>query len=349
MQRLSFILCFICLFACQNDNQAVTRSIDTKEHILKDYRGKEIVFYNVENLFDTKNDPKTNDDDFLPDSKKKWTPERFSKKIDGIAEVLRKIASDFPILVGLVEIENKHCLKSLTSSKLLEKANYRIIHKDSKDERGMDVAILYRPDYISLLDSEVLTVELENDFTRDILYAHLALLNNSELHVYVNHWPSRREGVEKSELKRMQAAHTVRQHMDKILSVEPKANILVMGDFNDYPSNNSILKGLKSIYSTENWPRNYLFNLANSEDTEGKGTYNYRGDWGMLDQMLVSQNLLTNQDGLSVKEGNFEVFDADWLQFRHPKYKDFRPNRTYGGNRYYGGYSDHLPIKLKLN
>ncbi len=317
---------------------------------LKEVKGQEIIFYNVENLFDYSDDPKTKDDAFLPRSKKRWTQDRFNKKIEGIAQVITEIASDFPILVGLVEIENKFCLDALISSDLLKKGNYDYVHKDSKDARGMDVSLLYREEFLEVITEEFLELKLgAHVYSRDIVYVQFRLANGESLHVYVNHWPSRREGRLSSEYKRMKAAELIRDHLDDLFERDENAKVLVMGDFNDYPNNNSLVKGLKSDSILDQLDSAELFNLAYKMHSRGLGTYYFRREWGMLDQMLVSQALIKADTGCAVDQENFGIFDADWLLYSNSKNKHSRPNRTYGGNKYYGGYSDHLPIYIKLN
>ncbi len=317
---------------------------------LKDFHSKELIFYNVENLFDFKDDPKTKDDDFLPDGKKKWTKKRFVKKVNGIAKVLTEVASDFPILVGLVELENRYCLDALIKSELIKRGSYAYVHEDSKDVRGMDAALLYQTDYLALLASEFLSVKLKNGKnSRAILYAEFGLNNGESLYVYVNHWPSRRQGKLKSEQNRIKAATVLREHLDDLLSVVPSAKVLVMGDFNDYPSDKSISQILRADSIESGKSDAELFNLAYELDSNQKGTYFYKGAWGMLDQMLVSRSFLKGDTGLAINSNNFGIFEPDWLMYFPKGSGKAKPNRTYGGNKYYGGYSDHLPIHLKLD
>ncbi len=337
------ILCFSCSESVESLDMDRIRE-------LKDYRGTTIMSYNVENLFDTRDDPNTNDNDFLPLGSKRWTKKRFDKKIAGIASVITEIAPDFPILVGLLEIENAHCLNSLISNALLKDELFELLHRDSKDSRGMDVGLLYRTDMLWVQRTEFIPVVLDNGFhSRDILYVHFRLKGAESLHVYLNHWPSRRKGKAFSEKNRLKAAKLLRNHINILYDEVPEAKILVMGDFNDYPTDKSIVEGLYADSLKHQLDQFELLNLSYESQISKRGTYFYRGDWGMLDQMLISKSLLKEDTGLTIDKDNFGIFDAKWLMYTHRKKGITQPNRTYRGTKYYGGYSDHLPIYIKLN
>ncbi|MGB0869661.1 MAG: endonuclease/exonuclease/phosphatase family protein [Flavobacteriales bacterium] len=314
---------------------------------LKPFNGEVLAFYNVENLFDTKNDPKVKDEDFLPNSDLHWTAERYSKKLNNIADVADKLKGDLPIFMGMVEVENRSVLEDLISKTKLKSGNYGISHKNSPDIRGIDVALIYRKEYAKLLSSESLRVSIPNTLTRDILYTKFELEGKEILHTFVNHWPSRRKGQEASEYKRVQAAKTLKTKVDQILKANPNANIVIMGDFNDYPNNKSLKSILKAGTDTRK-----LYNLAYkmhmaSKDTQ-IGTHSYKGEWGMLDQIIVSPNMLNKKGKFGISQDDFDVFYEDFLIFQHPKYKTYQPNRTYAGPKYIGGHSDHLPVYVEL-
>lgn len=322
-------------------------SISKQSTELKDFNGETLAFYNVENLFDTQNDPRTNDEDFLPQGKLQWTKERYDAKLDNIALVADKLKGDLPIFMGMVEVENRKVLEDLIQETSLKEGGYQISHKDSPDKRGIDVALIYRTDYAKLLSSESLNIDLGEVLTRDILYSKFELKGGEILHTFVNHWPSRRKGQEASEYKRVKAATVLKAKTDQILKDDPKANIVIMGDFNDYPDNKSLKQVLKAGTDTRK-----LYNLAYklqkvAKDTD-RGSHSYRGEWGMLDQIIVSPNMMDKHGAFAIKQADFDVFYKDWLIFQHPKYKTYQPNRTYAGPKYIGGYSDHLPIFLEL-
>jgi len=198
-----------------------------------------------------------------------------------------------------------------------------------------------------MLDTESLRVNLKSTLTRDVLYTKFELKGGEILHTFVNHWPSRRMGQEASEYKRVEAARTLKTKTDAILKADPKANIVIMGDFNDYPDNKSLKQVLKAGTDTRK-----LYNLAYkmhkaSKDTQ-VGSHSYKGEWGMLDQIIVSPNMMDKHGKFAITQDDFDVFYEDFLIFQHPKYKTYQPNRTYAGPKYIGGHSDHLPVFVEL-
>lgn len=345
---LSIILLQALLASCKQEveNKPVVKT--NKTAMIKE--SHDILFYNVENLFDTFDDPYTHDDDFLPNSRKQWDEERFQTKIEKLGEVVLAVNSKGPLFIGLVEVENSYVINQLLQSRGLNNINYNYAHFESPDERGIDVALVYDEDYFTVQSKEPLPVHLDkNDKTRDILYVKGIVSGESNpFHIFVNHWPSRREGVEKSEPKRILAATTLRDKIDEIQNEDADAKIIVMGDFNDYPNNNSIKKSLKAKNS-HSISNDELFNLAARLDEDDQGSYNYRGDWGMVDQMMVSKSLLTKKIGkYSIKQKGLKIFNEDFVMYFDKRYNESKPNKTYGGDNYYGGYSDHLPIYIKL-
>ena len=306
----------------------------------------QVVFYNVENLFDTEDDPAKLDDDFTPSGKYAWDEERFITKIHRIGEVLGKIDPELPGLVGLCEVENRAVLESLVKSEGLSAAGYKIIHQDSPDERGIDVALLYKPGLLNLVEEEFLEVRLPdgNDpDTRDILHATFKV-GGELLHVYVNHWPSRGKGQEETEINRVTAAGIASKSINGLLSKTPDAKILVMGDFNDYPGNKSIGHVLDAGEDHSHLLYDYMAPL----DAAGDGSYWYQGDWGTLDQFMGSWSLVESTRGLNAHVGSASIFKWEGLFFTDGKGVQ-RPDRTYAGESYKGGYSDHLPVILRMN
>ena len=305
------------------------------------------MFYNVENLYDTQDDPKINDDEFTPKGKVPWTPERLQTKIEHLGQVINDIISpSVPDIIGFAEIENQQVLEMLASSAALSKTKYSIVHYDSPDERGIDVALLYNPATFKVISSEPLHVTLpDNDLTRDILYVKGKLNSGEMLHIFINHWPSRREGSELSEPKRMAAANVLRTKLDGLQKLEKSPNILVLGDFNDEPSDISIAKGLKALSPEAAISKNNLYGLLYPQFKKGEGSLYYK-DWDLFDQVLVSGNMLSRKKGLHTTISNAGIYNAEYLLFKN-KTGDARPNRTMG-EKYYGGYSDHLPVYVKI-
>lgn len=306
------------------------------------------MFYNVENLYDTQNDPKTNDDEFTPAGKVPWTQERLDTKIEHIAQVINDITVPaMPDLIGFAEVENRQVLEMLTSSARLNKAKYDIVHYDSPDERGIDVALLYNPLTFKVITSEPINVTLPgNDLTRDILYVKGKLNSGEVLHVFINHWPSRREGSDISEPKRLAVAKILRAKLDAIQKLEKSANILILGDFNDEPSNISITTGLGATKPGKPVSNNVLYSLLYPQFANGEGSLYYK-DWDLFDQVIVSGNMLSRKKGIHTSVEDAKIFKAEYLLYK-TKTGESRPNRTMG-DKYFGGYSDHLPVYVKFN
>lgn len=308
-----------------------------------------VVSYNVENLFDCIDDSLTNDTEYLPGNIRGWNYTRYKTKIDHIARVICNIGGwNPPAIIGLCEVESDKCLRDMTRYSGMKNLGYRYIHYESPDARGVDVALLYQPSLYKIQASKPIKVQLAGDIkTRDILYAKGTLINKDTLHIFVCHFPSRLGGELESEDKRNEAAGTLKLHTDSILKAQPMANILVMGDFNDYPTSESIQHTLAAINpeSTEKKSNTYLYNMATPLHADGKGTHKDSGEWGMLDQIIVSGNLL---NGKQLECGKCKVYDADFLLEKDMNYLGKKPFRTYNGMQYQAGYSDHLPVYIDM-
>jgi len=307
-----------------------------------------ILFYNVENLLDIKDDPYKNDDEYTPSGTNKWSNLRYKKKLDDIAKVIYSVnSSDLPEIVGLCEVENESVLQDLISVKRIAQGNYRYIHYDSPDPRGIDCALLYRPEEFKISGHSPVPVRLKDDpdyKTRHILYVSGLAGNNEELHIFINHWPSRNGGVRATEPKRLQAAQVLIDRVTEVREKFPEGHIIIMGDLNDEPGNLSVSGVLKAFNEVDG---NYMMkNLMESEYRSGRGSYNYRGDWSMLDNLIVSSGLLDGS-GLDCKERQGYVFSRDWMEYARQDGMKV-PDRTYGGRNYYGGISDHFPVFFRL-
>ena len=312
-----------------------------------------VVFYNVENLFDFTDDPNTADEEFTPDSIKKWNEEKYKEKISDISGVLASInEKELPGLIGLAEIENDKVLEDLVNSSKLRKGDYGIVHYDSKDERGIDVALLYSKSEFKLLDSKAIPVVFGFDIvdvTRDILYVKGITNDGKTCHIFVNHWPSRTSGEVDSEIKRITAAVTLRKEVDGILNFEPDARIIIMGDFNDEPTNKSLLQILNATNKRKNINNRDLYNLMYDIHNIGTtGTITYQNKWQVFDQIIVSPAFLTRGDGYYVGFEDGKIYSDESILFTNPETGFKSPDRTYGGNTYYGGPSDHLPVYVVL-
>ena len=300
-----------------------------------------VAFYNTENLFDTINDPKVKDEEFLPSAERKWTSERYEKKIDTIARALASIhPADLPAVIGLCEIENRGVLKDLIHAPALKAGHYKIIHVDSPDARGIDVGFLYRKDRFKDISYETLKVD-PGFATRDILHVY-GIMGTDSIHFFVNHWPSRWGGAEQSEPNRIVAATVLHNKIAQILQANPQARIIIMGDMNDEPFNQSIFQTLGAKAPGSHAA---LVNLMIPLKKAGKGSYNYHGEWDMLDNLIVSQAVLHGK-GLETHSGH--IFHVKWMEYKNKEGQDV-PSRTYGGPHYYGGVSDHFPVYLQLS
>lgn len=304
-----------------------------------------IAFYNLENLFDTKDDPVKLDDDFTPKGFKKWTPKRYRQKIRKLSKTIShlgvKESQRPPVIIGLAELENNKVLGDLITAPSLKDIGYQYVHYDSPDERGIDTALLYDPRHFKLSSSEKIPLMVYNldgvrDTTRDILYVN-GHLNEEEIHLFVNHWPSRRDGHTETAYKRIKAAETIHAFMATIEEKESNPNFVIMGDFNDGPSDKSIqtLVNEKQLYN----PMEVLITLQ-------RGSANYKQRWSLFDQIIISKNFFDKKKGThSFAHAN--IFDDRFLKEWNGRYKG-NPFRTYVGRKYLGGYSDHFPVYVQL-
>jgi predicted extracellular nuclease len=312
-----------------------------------------IVCYNTENLFDTFNDSLTSDEDFLPAGTMHWTYKRYKAKLEKISKVLIATGEWSPDdIIGLCEIENRHVLYDLISNTPLAKYDYRFIHQDSPDERGIDVAMLYNPATVRIVETRFIPVDLytfPKNTTRDILYCKVILKTQEALHLFINHWPSRSAGILETEPLRMTAARVLRAAIDSINRTQTAPKILIMGDFNDEPFDKSISQVLMARIPAEKPGVKILYDLSSDYiKRNGTGSHKYRGQWEMIDQVIVSGSLLTTEKGLRTGQGCFHVFDDPFLLREDKYHAGYEPFRTYKGPVYCGGFSDHLPVVINL-
>ena len=310
-----------------------------------------LAFYNVENLFDYFDDSTTRDEEFLPTGKRHWTKKRYQDKIRKIAKTVIALGGwEPPTLVGLCEVENRYVLEGLTHFTLLKSVGYEIVHQDSPDRRGIDVALLYRPGKFRLINYEYYPVRFPfdpNSYTRDILHATGVLSNQDTLHFFVNHWPSKYGGAIETIPKRMAAASLLRKKVDSLFTIDPDAYVIISGDFNDEPHEKSLLEGLSISTKRDVIKKPELYNLMYGLRHK-TGTHSFQNQWGLLDQFIVSGSFFGDTGpSITISQNTAQIFDMDWLMMESTTGSP-RPFRTYQGFKYIGGYSDHLPILIDL-
>jgi len=310
-----------------------------------------VVFYNVENLFDPEKEIGKNDEAFTPSGFYRWTYKRFYKKLNDIAKLFLAINGwEPPDMIGLAEIENANVLNKLCYNTGLKAYHYNYVHYDSPDVRGIDVALLYRKDRIIILESYPIAVVFPfepNSKNRDILYSK-ALVAEDTLHLFVNHWTSRFGGHGATIPKRNYYAKTLRNKVDSLLAININENIIIMGDFNDYPTDESMVIYLQAKNYEKDADTGSLFNLMFPFSGKNRGTHKTQEFWGCLDQFIVSKSLLNSQNKWRIENRDSIIFEAPFLLVADEKYGGVKTFRTYLGPKYLGGYSDHLPIKIVL-
>jgi len=312
-----------------------------------------IMFYNAENFFDPFNDSLKNDEDFLPQGNHFWTWNKFQEKANNLFKVITAVGKwQPPMIVGFCEVENRFVLNQLIEKTPLARLNYGIVHHDSPDNRGIDVAMIYLKDQFTPIHDEAIHIVFPNDNakkTRDILYVEGVTNKKDTLHLFINHWPSRLGGQLESDANRTFVASVLKNKVDSIFKANINANIIITGDFNDEPDNTSITETLKAKHDYENSQAGFLYNLSYYlKEKKGLGSHKFQGQWGMLDQIIVSGSLLNKQNNVYTSTDNAHVFNADFLLVKDEQNVGFQPNRTYVGFKYNGGFSDHLPVYLDL-
>jgi hypothetical protein len=318
------------------------------------YKVGVIGFYNLENLFDTINQAEVNDEDFTPDGANLYTGTVYIDKLGKLQDVLSELGTDASpdgaSIIGVAEIENVTVLQDLVNMPKLKSRNLQIVHYDSPDKRGIDVAMLYNPRYFTVRYSEPLFVPLKNNdgsayFTRDVLYVYGSYCGEP-MHIFVNHWPSRRGGEEASAPNRALAASIAKHKIDSINKANPGAKIILMGDLNDDPVSPSLTKTLGTVGDKERVKPGGLYNPWVGYYKEGIGTLAYNDAWNLFDQIVVSQPFLDKtQKGFFFHKAT--IFKKEWMIQKQGRYKGY-PMRTYDYSVYMGGYSDHFPTYITL-
>lgn len=321
----------------------------------EDYKVAAIGFYNLENLFDTLDSPDINDGDFRPAGRLHWDTEKYTSKQANLAKVITLLGEELSVdglaILGVAEVENRKVLEDLVAQEALKDRNYQIVHYDSPDERGIDVGLLYQEKYFKVLGSRAVPVTLNDptskkpDFTRDVLYV-AGQFDGELIHIMVNHWPSRGGGEARTAYGRAAAATVCRTLTDSILIVDPYAKIIVMGDLNDDPDSKSLTQVLRARRRTNKLSDDELYNPMYDLYKDGIGTLAYRDSWNLFDQMIVSKGLVKKKIG-GWQLYKAQVFRRAWMFQTEGTFRGY-PFRTFVGDIFLNGYSDHLPVFLYL-
>jgi endonuclease/exonuclease/phosphatase family metal-dependent hydrolase len=341
MKTTLLLILFLCI---------VSFSIAQKQQ----YKTAIVAFYNLENFYDTVDNLNVNDEEFLPNGPRNYNSKVYNTKVQHLATVISQIGADInadgPALLGVAEIENDTVLNDLIHHPLLKQRNYAFVHYDSKDIRGVDVALLYNPKYFKVLDSRKLFVRMpggakQSFFTRDVLWVK-GLLADDTVNVFVNHWPSRVGGEQRSAPARAAAAMVDKNFIDSIEQININTKIIVMGDLNDDPVSPSVTKVLGAKGNTEQVKPGELFNPWIDLYKKGIGTLAYQDAWGLFDQIIINSAWLDkNQNGFFYYQPH--IFNKAFMIENIGRYKGY-PMRTWDGNVYRGGYSDHFPTYIIL-
>lgn len=311
-------------------------------------------FYNLENLYDTLNDPIKDDDEFLPASNYHYNSVIYYDKLNRLSSVISQMGIDINpdglALLGVAEIENDTVLTDLTKTEALRERNLKYVHYNSPDARGVDVGLIYHPKYFTVLYSKALFVQLpggskDSWFTRDVLYVK-GILAGDTVHVFVNHWPSRRGGEERSAPARAAAAGVVKHVVDSLNAISKNTKCIIMGDLNDDPVSPSLTKVLETKNKKEEVQPGGIFNPFGEFYKKGIGTSPYQDAWGLFDQQLISAAWLDKeQAGFHYHKA--VIFNKEWMVQKTGKYKGYT-KRTWDGTTYNYGYSDHFPVFLVM-
>lgn len=323
-----------------------------------------VMSYNVENLFDTEDDPLTADNEFLPSGNRHWTAGRFYHKLQQVAKVITAAGEwSTPALVGLCEVENDSVLVRLLHQTPLRQQHYRYCMTHGDDTRGINVALLYQRDkfrYLGHAEQPVRFTRKQHKHTRHILHVWGEVITGDRLDIFVCHFPSRYGGEKESEADRFDAARTLRSLCDSVYALCPTPHILIMGDFNDTPDNTSLRQildahpfpirwasvpdSMRIESQTDRHPFLRLYNLFAERKTTPSGSHKYQGEWSQLDQIIISSALADTTAAMHLVPGSARIFSPPFLLTKDKTWRGERPFRTYYGFKYEGGYSDHLPI-----
>jgi len=357
MKKIFFLALIFSLYHCSSTKQLPTASQTNKNTTKKKVLARTIAFYNLENLFDTIDDPNKWDEDFTPQGRDNWTSTKYHKKLKNLASVIvdigKKETKTSPAIIGVAEAENRQVLEDLTNTGDLKGQNYGIIHFDSPDRRGIDVGLLYKKDFFKPVNFKKYPLYIYDNDTRERIYTRdqllvTGMLNGEKIHIIVDHWPSRRGGEQRSLPKRVKAAELTKKIMDSIQKIEPDAKIIMMGDLNDDPHSPSV----KSVLHTtakkaEAISQKRFYNAMENFFNRGIGTLAYRDGWNLFDQIIITPSLLDKSKPENFHLWKAGIYSKESMKNRKGRYKGY-PKRTLVGGQFIGGYSDHFPTYIIL-
>lgn len=318
------------------------------------YQAACIGFYNFENLFDTEDDPEIQDEEFTPKGKKRWDTKSYSEKLDNMAKVVQtlgtNITPDGPAILGICEVENKKVLEDFVANPVVKDRNYQIVHHNSSDKRGIDVALIYQQKYFKFISQTPYELKIYDKdgsrrYTRDILLVS-GEFQDEKMHILLNHWPSRSGGENRAKASRNKAGEINKMICDSLYKDDPQAKIVIMGDLNDDPNSPSVKKHLQAKSKKSALFAGNLYNPLCEFYKKGLGTTAWRDSWSLFDQIIISQSFL-EESNQGYKFYKAEVFRKPWLLQKSGQYAGY-PFRTFQGDTYQGGYSDHLPVLIYL-
>jgi hypothetical protein len=313
-----------------------------------------VAFWNLENLFDIYDDPETHDEEFTPNGVKQWNEIKYAKKLANVERVLFDIAAvqkEYPIVIGVSEIENRSVLEDLVEQPKLKGANYRICHYDSPDARGVDVAFLYRSDVFKLEGSDNIKLNVEElpDFRTRDLVVMWGTIDGEPFYFLVSHWPSRLGGKEASQFKRDACAKQIREIKDSLLANNPATKVIVMGDFNDDATDASLVKVMGAKGKVKELETGDFFNPFNEMLRANQGTLAYQDSWNLFDNICVTENLVNASEGkyrlIKGKKFYGNIFVRNYMLQQEGQYKGY-PLRTFVSNNFQNGFSDHFPVYI---
>lgn len=321
----------------------------------KQYQVSAIAFYNFENLFDTEDDPRKFDEEFTPNGANHYTEEIYGQKLHNLATVIRKLGTemtpDGPAIIGTAEIENGKVLEDLAQQPEIKDRNYKHVWFEGPDSRGIDVAMLYNPKYFKVINARALPVDLNGSEekggkTRDVLYVE-GILAGDTVHIFVNHWPSRRGGEAASAPLRAIAAKVGKKVIDSLMKHNPSTRVVLMGDLNDDPVSPSVARVLGATGDKDDLKKTGLYNPWVSFYKNGIGTLGYNDSWNLFDQIMISAAWLRADEKTNWKYYKAEVFNRDFLVQKFGQYKGY-PHRSFDGTNWINGYSDHFPTIIYM-